>query len=83
MKKFFCRLVQIPTPQKKMTQRPFPMVNARIEKSPFRTKENVQKYLRLHKSGHAIGFTYIASLKSMGLLPRTDGAFRLGKKYLL
>jgi len=64
-----------------MSDRPYPCTKERIEKSPFRTVENAKKYLNLYKDGHPIGFTMTASLKSLGLIPRSNGRYVLGPKY--
>jgi len=64
-----------------MSTKPFPIRLQNIEKSPFANMESVQKALKHHKNNVNIGFTYVSSLKSMGLLPRKDGFYRLGKKY--
>lgn len=61
--------------------RPYPITEQRIQKSPFRTIEAVKKYLALYKSGRPIGFTRVSSLKSLGLIPRSDGRYMLGIKY--
>jgi hypothetical protein len=42
-----------------------------------RNRALVSKY----KSGKSIGFTAKASLKAKGLLPRSNGTYRLGPKY--
>jgi hypothetical protein len=61
--------------------RPFPLNRKRIEKSPFRTilkaKQTIQKY----KRGEKIGFTYVSSLKAMGLIPRASGIYEISMKY--
>ena len=63
-------------------QRPFAMSVKRIAKSPFKTVQAVRACLaRLRKGDGKIGFTRIASLKAMGLLPRTNGMYMLGPKY--
>lgn len=42
----------------------------------------VRHYLKVYKKDHrSVGFTITSSLKSMGLVPRSDGKFRLGEKY--
>lgn len=47
----------------------------------MKTMKAVKSALEKHKRGESIGFTRIASLKSMGLLPRSDGFYCLGEKY--
>lgn len=51
--------------------RPYPLKNAALARSPFRTRKGV----------HMRGFTARASLKSMGFLPRADGCYVIGDKY--
>ena len=54
----------------------------RIQQSPFKdihaAKQAEQHYLNGTKP---IGFSYIASLKSMGRIPRSNGLYTLGAKY--
>lgn len=61
--------------------RPFLISKINAEKSIFKTVQNIQKVLNDYHNGRSIGFTKIASLKSMGLLPRKDGSYKLGEKY--
>jgi hypothetical protein len=42
----------------------------------------VKEILKKYYKGEKIGFTYISSLKSLGLIPRSDGNYKLGQKYL-
>ena len=37
--------------------------------------------LRRYKRGESIGFTGRASLKAKGMLPRSNGTYKLGPKY--
>ena len=67
---------------------PYPIDAARLRLSPFAPHGRLQDSIRLVrvklkalKAGKSIGFTYVASLKSMGLVPRTNGEYRLGRKY--
>ena len=69
---------------------PFPVVAARVRRSPFARKQHrsIQEAIALvHASiarwsaSDSIGFTYVASLKSMGLIPRANGRYVLGPKY--
>jgi hypothetical protein len=61
-----------------------------IQKSPFmKGQDNPQDALALAKekerayyAGESIGFTYVSSLKSMGRIPRSDGTYKKGDKYL-
>lgn len=59
----------------------YPIVLERVLRSPFSSVEKVKETLVKYKKGESIGFTYLASLRSMGLVPRSDGTFRLGAKY--
>jgi hypothetical protein len=38
-------------------------------------------YLRKYKKGKSIGFTMRSSLKAKGLIPRSDGTYRVSAKY--
>ena len=69
---------------------PFPVRDARVSLSPFARKRGrttqearllVRSAVERWLAGESVGFTYVASLKSMGLIPRADGAYRLGPKY--
>jgi hypothetical protein len=44
------------------------------------TKRNL-KYLKRYKAGKSIGFTMRSSLKAKGLIPRSNGTYRVSKKY--
>ena len=44
------------------------------------TKKNL-KYLRKYKQGKSIGFTMRSSLKAKGLIPRSNGTYRVSAKY--
>lgn len=61
--------------------RPYQIQENRIRKSPFRNAREVMDAIDNHKRGVPIGFTRTASLKSMGLIPRSDGTYKLGSKY--
>jgi len=52
-----------------------------VKKSPFSSVDSVKKALQKHKKHEKIGFTQLSSLRSMGLVKRTDGTYRLGDKY--
>ena len=52
-----------------------------VAASPFKTVERVRAVLARYHRGESIGFTYLSSLRSMGLVPRVDGSYRLGEKY--
>lgn len=45
------------------------------------TKKNL-KYLRRFKQGKSIGFTMRSSLKAKGLIPRSNGTYRVSAKYM-
>ncbi len=59
----------------------FPVSPARVRKSPFKSPAKVKQALRNYKSGKSIGFTYVSSLKAMGLLPRANGKYMISAKY--
>jgi hypothetical protein len=61
--------------------RPFPIIQERVEKSPFKNTTTLKSVLMRYKAGETIGFTYTSSLKSMGLIPRSSGVYQLGEKY--
>ena len=44
------------------------------------TKKNL-KYLKKYKQGKSIGFTMRSSLKAKGLIPRSNGTYKVSKKY--
>jgi hypothetical protein len=44
------------------------------------TKRN-RKYLKKYKKGQSIGFTMRSSLKAKGLIPRSNGTYKVSKKY--
>jgi hypothetical protein len=60
---------------------PYPISETRVRKSPFKKMAATMKARANFKKGKSIGFTRRASLKSMGLLPRSDGCYVLGNKY--
>lgn len=45
---------------------------------PTRKNHNM---LRRYKKGNSIGFTGRSSLKAKGMLPRSNGTYKLGPKY--
>jgi hypothetical protein len=65
-----------------MKKRPFPVSPARARLSPLKTPAKVKTALAKYKKGQSIGFTYVSSLKAMGLLPRANGNYELSKKYI-
>jgi hypothetical protein len=65
-----------------MASKPFPVEAKRVAMArPFKTVQDVRDALHKYHSGASIGFTRKASLVAMGLLPRSDGSFRLSEKY--
>ena len=60
---------------------PYPVSPKHVKKSPLKTVAQTLKAKRNYKKGKSIGFTRRSSLKSMGLVPRADGCYRLGSKY--
>lgn len=68
---------------KKMTcrQTAFAWKTSRVAKSPFKTLKAAKKAESSAKDKKPIGFTATSSLKAMGLLPRSNGCYKLGPKY--
>ena len=62
-------------------RRAYTMKNSRVKRSPLKTKARVRTTLKNYKAGKSIGFTALSSLKSMGLVPRSNGCYQLGAKY--
>jgi len=52
-----------------------------VKKSPFSSVESVKKALQQYKKTGKIGFTQMSSLRSMGIVKRADGTYKLGDKY--
>jgi hypothetical protein len=65
----------------KKTMTRFPLRDAWIRISPFKSRQSVLQTEKKYMSGKSIGFTALASLRSMGRLPRSDGTYRVGDKY--
>jgi hypothetical protein len=65
----------------RISPRPFPVSPARVRKSPFKTTTKARKALTEFKKGKSIGFTYVSSLKAMGLIPRANGKYEISAKY--
>lgn len=69
-----------------MRTTPYKIDNSKVKLSPFmkgtnsvnKAIEKVKKTLKMKK----IPFSYESSLKSMGLLKRSDGSYKLGEKYI-
>ena len=47
----------------------------------YRPTRNNRNMLRRYKKGISIGFTGRSSLKAKGMLPRSNGTYKLGPKY--
>lgn len=60
---------------------PYPITENRSKRSPLKTRKAAKQALTDHKKGKSIGFTRRSSLKSMGILPRSNGCYELGPKY--
>ena len=67
---------------KNISNKPFPFDKSRISKSPMKNIKKTKEILEKYYKGKSIGFTYISSLKSLGLIPRKDGTYKLGQKYI-
>ena len=63
------------------SSKPYAISSARVAKSPFSNVESVKQALGKHKRKEKIGFTQLSSLRSMGLIKRADGTYKLGEKY--
>jgi hypothetical protein len=66
-----------------MASSPYPFVESRVKRSPFKTMNRARQTLKAYKAKKSIGFTARSSLKSMGILPRASGTYELGSKYKL
>lgn len=56
-----------------------------VDISPFRgnmslVKEKISQY-KNKNTRSKVGFTFVSSLKSMGLIPRASGKYMVGDKY--
>ena len=65
--------------------RAFPINKIMVDISPFRgnislVKEKISQY-KNKNTRSKVGFTFVSSLKSMGLIPRSDGKYTIGDKY--
>jgi hypothetical protein len=65
----------------KVRTKPYPVSEKFATHSKLQTVTKVRFYLKKYKEKAPVGFSIIASLKSMGLIPRSDGTYRLGDKY--
>ena len=64
-----------------MSSKPYKIRPSFVKKSPFSSVESVKKALQQYKKTGKIGFTQLSSLRSLGLIKRADGTYRLGDKY--
>ena len=65
-------------------KKPYRVCKLFAENSPMKTVKNVRFYLQKYKKDKSsVGFTITSSLKSMGLVQRSNGNYMLGKKYEL
>lgn len=62
-------------------RKPYPLSATRIARSPFKNVARTRKALKAYRAKKPVGFTARSSLKSMGLVPRSNGTYVLGKKY--
>ena len=62
--------------------KPYRVSKLFAEHSPMKNIEKIRFYLQKYKKDKSsVGFTITTSLKSMGLIPRSNGKYMLGKKY--
>lgn len=66
---------------KSLRNKPFTVSPKRVKKSPFKSLASVRNTLKAYRKGRKIGFTQRSSLRSMGLIPRKSGGYKLGCKY--
>ena len=64
-----------------MANKPYAITSSRVVKSPFSSVDAVKKALGKYRRKEKIGFTQMSSLRSMGLVKRADGTYKLGDKY--
>jgi hypothetical protein len=67
---------------RKCKRTPYLIQARRAAKSPYGNTRKVRAIYAKYKVGKSIGFTARSSLKSMGLLPRTNGCYVIGAKYI-
>lgn len=65
----------------KMPATPYKLSPRRVKHSPFPTMQAAKDALDRYHRGESIGFTYVSSLKAMGVIPRSNGKYELGSKY--
>jgi hypothetical protein len=56
-------------------------MNTRKYKGGYKATKRNQKYLKMYKKGKSIGFTMRSSLKAKGLIPRSNGTYKVSNKY--
>jgi len=54
---------------------------SRQQQGGYKPTQKDRNMLRKYKAGKSIGFTGKASLKAKGMLPRSNGTYKLGPKY--
>ena len=62
-------------------KQPYAISSKRVNKSPFKNIATLKKTLKTYKSGKKIGYTQKSSLRSMGLIKRSNGKYQLSDKY--
>jgi hypothetical protein len=67
---------------RKCKRTPYLIQARRAAKSPYGSTRRVRAVYAKYKAGQSVGFTARSSLKSMGLVPRADGCYVLGNKYI-
>jgi len=61
--------------------KPYKIRPSFVKKSPFSNTESVKKSIQQYKKTGKLGFTQLSSLRSMGLVKRKNGIYKLGDKY--
>lgn len=72
-------------PKNTSRSRAFAINKKMVDISPFRgnmslVKEKISQY-KNKNTRSKVGFTFVSSLKSMGLIPRANGKYMVGDKY--
>ena len=65
----------------KCKSKPYSISVKRVVKSPFKNISTLKKTLKACKTGKRVGYTQKSSLRSMGLIKRSNGKYCLGDKY--
>lgn len=55
--------------------------NIGFQSGGYKPTRRNRQLLRKYRTGKSIGFTAKASLKAKGLIPRSNGTYRVSKKY--